>query len=142
MIAYPKSKVILTVRDVVSWAHLFQRNKHGNEELEHCASQYLFGNFSSPKWLKSAVRYAQYGTPCSAALQMVKRYLLHNRAVIGLVPPERLLVLDIINGTGEPHNKLTLFLVKMCQHLYFLKSSKVRKTHMRDSGICHHSSIG
>ena len=111
MVAYPKSKVILTVRNVTEWTAVFKRKRRDMLELKECSSRTLFSDYSSPIWVKSAVRYAQYGTPCPSPLQMAKRYLLHNRAVISIVPPERLLVLDIIGG-NEPQNKLASFLGK------------------------------
>ena len=89
LLSYPNARVILTVRKLNSWLK----------------SQQLFYNHyshSCRNWLAPWRRGSNlvFGTECPSPTQAVKRYLLHNRAVVDAVPKGRLLVMDIPGGDG------------------------------------------
>lgn len=104
MLSYPRSKVLLTVRNPRKW---MQRhvNRTTNGQLAACHKKL------NPR--QANIRTIVLGAACPSPMQMLKRYLLHNRAVVSVVPPDKLEVLDIFNdpdpfavlarATGRPH---------------------------------------
>jgi hypothetical protein len=98
LISYPNSKVLLTVRDWKKWIHSIGVNRSSSQQIRDCYEKL------NPRQIK--VRQIQFGSPCPAPHQLVKRYLLHNRAVIDIVPQNRLEIIDIFHDT-DPFSKLS-----------------------------------
>lgn len=108
LIAYPNSKVLLTVRDWKKWVQSVGVNRSSSQDIRSCYEKL------NPRQIN--VRQVQFGSPCPAPHQLVKRYLLHNRAVIDIVPQHRLEIIDIFHDsdlfsklaklTGRAHPQL------------------------------------
>ena len=89
LLAYPKARIILTIREPRSWLKSQQKFYFG----------YARGcrNWLAP-WRRGS--NLVYGTECPTRAQALKRYVQHNRNVFDNVPRDRLLVMDIPGGDG------------------------------------------
>ena len=89
LLSYPNARVVLTVRRNDGW-------------LKSQQSFYAHYSHSCKNWLAPWRRGSNlvFGTECPSPAQAMKRYLLHNRAVVDAVPQGRLLVMDIPGGDG------------------------------------------
>lgn len=105
--AYPEAKVILTVRDPDEWWRGIQRhfelNYVPNERLlRHRLTQKLGIPYAEAprKTFRRALRQYAYGSTTASEYLYKKRFDDHNRLVQAVIPPERLLVIDITKGDG------------------------------------------
>jgi hypothetical protein len=88
--AYPEAKCILTVRDEDSWWESV--SAHTGEIFTMTARER-----EPVRW---DLRLHAYGSADPREFTYRKRYREHNARVRAVVPPERLLVLDIVGGDG------------------------------------------
>ncbi|KAL6079757.1 Sulfotransferase family protein [Balamuthia mandrillaris] len=92
---YPDAKFILTVRDPASWwlsfkDHMERNHDKNRAERENQANQ-----------VRRALRTLHYGGESPSQYVAVKSFLRHNKLVQAIIPPERLLVLDVTKASGE-----------------------------------------
>lgn len=116
MDAYPRSKVILTVRDIEAWWKSIE--VHFNvvaplDEERPIRRRILnklgwSGKDEAFDAFRRRLRNCVYGSPVATEFLYKKKYLEHNQRVIAATPPERLLVMDI--AAGEGWEKLCPFL--------------------------------
>lgn len=89
LLSYPNARVILTIRKLESWLK--------SQQKFYCCYAGGCKNWLDP-WRRGS--NIVFGTECPSPTQAVKRYTLHNRAVVDAVPADRLLVMDIPGGDG------------------------------------------
>ena len=88
--AYPESRCILTVRDEDSWW----------ESVEAHFNLFFPVISSAEDPFRTQLRNLVYGSVTATESEYRKRYREHNQRVQAVVPPERLLVIDIVGGEG------------------------------------------
>ncbi|KAL6065311.1 Sulfotransferase family protein [Balamuthia mandrillaris] len=99
---YPDAKFVLTVRDPASWWRSFEAHIERNK----------ISSSGSTEGVRQNLRILHYGGVNPSQYVAVKAFLRHNQLVQSLIPPERLLVLDVAKEgeTGEAFAKLCRFL--------------------------------
>lgn len=109
---FPDARFILTIRDVESWLqsikrHMIKMRAHDSENY----SSHLYGSLILKSW-----ELGRLGDE-----QLIKAYVTHNNSVMESFAgdPNRLLVMDIINGDGW--DKLCGFLSKEVPDVKFPK---------------------
>ncbi|KAL6079758.1 Sulfotransferase family protein [Balamuthia mandrillaris] len=85
---YPDAKFILTVREPASWWLSFKAHMERNDK-------------SRTSQVRNTLRALHYGGERPSQYVAVKAFLRHNKLVQALIPPERLLVLDIMTESDE-----------------------------------------
>jgi hypothetical protein len=105
--AYPEAKVVLTIRDVDDWwrgvKRHFEVNYVANERLlRHRVAQAIGVPFRErpEDSFRRLLRQYAYGSTIPTEYLYKKRFIEHNHLVQTLIPPERLLVIDITKGDG------------------------------------------
>ena len=109
LVAYPSAKVILTVRDLDEWwvsiREHFKRLPILWPTWKDHLRERMQGADTIREWVensrfRSNVRSLVYGSADAREFMYKKRYREHNAAVMHEVPPDRLLVMDIVAGDG------------------------------------------
>mmetsp|Transcript_6312 Transcript_6312/g.11255 ORF Transcript_6312/g.11255 Transcript_6312/m.11255 type:complete len:384 (-) Transcript_6312:1471-2622(-) len=139
--AYPKSKVILSMRVLENWS--VSQQKHFGRDFKECKrkgygwanrvcknvlnERFEYGRNVSKDWNKiltvpescglMAQRYFMYGNFCVSKSQAVKRFLMHNAEVLRQIPSERLLIMDPTDG--DEWNVLCPFLKQPIPEQHF-----------------------
>jgi hypothetical protein len=115
MQVYPECKVVLTIRDADAWWRSISAHFSLYAVREPRLRHYIGRKFGIKAWqegdyhlFRRRLRHLAYGAEQPSEFLYKKRFREHNEQVKAVVPPERLLVMDVSAGDGW--NKLCPFL--------------------------------
>jgi len=107
-LAYPESKVILTVRDTEAWWKSIKVHFNvvapvaENVRIIHRISSKLGWTGKQEEFdaFRRRLRNYVYGSPVAQEFLYKKKYTQHNEQVIASIPADRLLIMDVSAGDG------------------------------------------
>lgn len=116
--AYPKTKVILTIRDVESWWQSMMIHCLTLEERFHRSHRHSsLADIEQEISLARLIHRETYGSEVPDEELYKKRYQEHNAAIMKEIPPDKLLVMDL--NIGDNWNKLCSFVNRPLKSGYF-----------------------